>query len=225
MTTVVRTGIDRALDAAFPGTCVACGRDGPALCARCGDALDARLDLPPGVPIGLPADIPEPLLQLEWCAGFRGPVRDALHAIKYRGERRVAEYLGAAVARRWARAGVGGEVVVHVPVHATRRRDRGFDQAEDIARVAAHHLGLPHLAALERIHATVAQFDLDRADRARNVIGAFGVRANDGPRIQGRWIVLIDDVLTTGATLAACATALESAGAAAVSAITVARER
>lgn len=195
------------------------------MCATCGDALDARLDQPPGVPIGLPADIPGPLLQLEWCAGFRGPVRDALHAIKYRGERRVAEPLGAAVARRWAAAGAGGEVLVHVPIHADRRRDRGFDQAECIARVAARELGLPHVAGLERVHATIAQFDLDRTDRARNVAGAFAVRSQDAPRIRDRWVVLVDDVLTTGATLAACASALGTAGAAAVSAVTVARER
>ena len=70
-------------------------------------ALDARLEAPGGVPIGLPADLPAPLLQLEWCAPFAGPVRAALHAIKYGGEQRLAEPLGEAVARRWARVGVG----------------------------------------------------------------------------------------------------------------------
>jgi ComF family protein len=215
----------RVLDLAFPGACVGCGVDGPLLCAPCGRALDARLDLPPGVPIGLPGDIPEPLLQLEWCAGFRGVVRDALHAIKYGGEQRLAGPLGEAVARRWSAAGAGGTTVVHVPVHAARRRGRGYDQAELIARAAAGALRLPHVAALERRRATIAQFDLDRADRARNVDGAFHVRPDAEPAVRDRWIVLVDDVLTTGATLAACATALEAAGALAVSAITVARER
>ena len=225
MIDLVRTAGARAFDLAFPGICVGCGTEGAPLCVRCGASLDARLDEPAGVPIGLPADIPEPLLQIDWCALFKGTVRDALHAIKYAGEQRLAQPLGAAVARRWGRVGVGAEVVVHVPVHAERRRQRGYDQAERIAAVAAQHLRLPHAAALERTRATTAQFDLDRRHRRSNVRGAFGPRAAAEHHIRGRWILLVDDVLTTGATLAASAEALLEGGAAAVSAITVARER
>ena len=223
----LRAGRERALDAAFPGCCVGCGEEGAVLCRACGSAVDARLEASAGVPIGLPGDLPEPLLQLEWCAPFRGVVRDALHAIKYGGETRVAEPLGAGLARRWARVGVGATVVVHVPVHADRARTRGYDQAALIAAVAARHLELPHVAALERVRATIAQFDLDRDARATNVTGAFRVRPDrrDAAAVTGRWALLVDDVTTTGATLAACATALEDAGAMAVSAITVARER
>jgi ComF family protein len=228
MTTVserVRTAAGRALDLAFPAACVGCGREGPPICDRCVGALDARLRTPAGIPIGLPGDIPPPLLQLEWCAPFQGIVRPALHAIKYGGERRVAEPLGAAVARRWARAGVGAEFVTHVPVHAERARQRGYDQAELIARVAARQLGLLFASLLERRRATIAQFDLDRRHRAANVRDAFGVPSGARSSVEGRWILLVDDVVTTGSTLAACAEALEAAGALAVSAITVARER
>ena len=215
------------MDLAFPGVCVGCGREGLPLCAGCARALDARIDEPAGVPIGLPGDIPDSLLQVEWCASFRGTVRAALHAIKYGAEQRVAGPLGQAVARRWARVGVGGDLIVHVPVHAVRRRKRGYDQAELIARSAAQHLGLPHRSVLERHRATAAQFDLDRRDRAANVVGAFHVQQERraSSDIRGRWVVLVDDVLTTGATLSACATALEAAGAMGVSAIAVARER
>ncbi len=219
--------MDRVLDAAFPGRCVGCRREGAPLCTSCGSALDARLSLPAGVPIGLPGDIPAPLLQLEWCTSFRGVVRDALHQLKYAGEQRLAEPLGAAIARRWARVGVGAELVVNVPVHADRARARGYDQAELIARSAARGLTLPFSPCLERRRATTAQFDLDRTTRATNVARAFAVRpptANVASPAE-RWILLIDDVTTTGATLAACAEALLAAGAAAVSAITVARER
>lgn len=226
LATLVRTAAARALDAALPATCVGCRAEGPPICGRCERALDARLASPAGVAIGLPGEIPEPLLQLEWCAPFHGVVRSALHAIKYAGEQRLADPLGRAVARRWAKAGVGAELVTHVPVHADRARQRGYDQAELIARHAADHLRLDHLPLLVRARATIAQFDLDRRDRARNVTGAFAVDPRASPAdIRDRWILLVDDVTTTGATLAACATALMGAGALGVSAITVARER
>ena len=178
--------------------------------------------------MGLPADLPAPLLQLEWCAPFGGPVRAALHDLKYRGERRLAEPLGAAIARRWARVGTGAQVVVPVPVHAERERRRGYDQAALLAAVAARYLGLPLVLALERGRATVAQFELGRDERAANVSGAFRPRRADeraAQAIAGRWVLLVDDVVTTGATLAACGDALTDAGALAVSAIAVARER
>jgi len=234
----IRAITTRVLDAAFPAFCPGCGREGTPVCAACLPALDARLDQPPGVSIGMPFDLPAGLLQSEWCAPFAGVVRHSLHALKYKGERRLAGPLGSAVARRWAHAGAGGDLVVHVPVHATRARRRGFDQAQLIAEVTARDLGLPHGSILERHRETIAQFDLDRRERSTNVRGAFrlagslrgapaGSREATGhpPVLAGRWILLVDDVMTTGATLSACATVLLEAGAIGVSAITVARER
>ncbi len=225
MIDLLRRTAGQALDAALPAACVGCGREGPPLCEACGPVLDRRLDAPAGIPIGLPGDLPAPLLQLDWCAPFSGTVRAALHAIKYEGEQRLAEPLGAAIARRWARIEVGADVVTHVPVHADRARTRGYDQAELIARAAARHLRLPYATLLTRKRATIAQFDLDRGDRAANVAGAFVADPGRGPDLIGRWVLLIDDVVTTGATLAACAEALDRAGALGTSAITVARER
>lgn len=214
----------RALDLALPAACAGCRREGPALCSECVPALDARLDAQRGIPIGLPADIPAPLLQLEWCAPFTGITRRALHALKYDGERRLAPPLGAAIARRWDRAGVAGDAFVPVPASPDRVRERGYDQAALLAAEAGRRLRMPVLAAVERTRATTAQFDLDRAGRASNLGGAFRVVPGRLP-VAGRWLVLVDDVVTTGATLAACAMTLLEAGALAVSAITVARER
>jgi competence protein ComFC len=217
--------IHRALDVALPAVCPGCGEEGAPICDRCRPALHVRRDLAAGTPLGLADGPPDPLVQLEWCAPFSGLVRRALHALKYTGERRLAQPLGEAVAERWRRAGAGGELLVPVPVHAGRRRERGYDQAELIASWAAAGLGTPWLAALERRRATAPQYRLDRRDRAANVGHAFAVRPGSGPSVRGRWVVLVDDVVTTGATLCAGAQALLEAGAMAVSAVTVARER
>src|SRR5664279_2502049 len=136
------------LDLLLPATCAGCGMEGEPLCPRCARPLGRRMDEPPGIPIGLATPLPADIVQLEWCAAFSGPVRAAIHALKYRGERRLAPLLGAAIADRWARVGRGGDLLVPVPVHQSRLRERGFDQADDLARACGHRLGLPVLGAL-----------------------------------------------------------------------------
>lgn len=225
MLTLGRRPVAALLDLALPPACAGCGAEGEPLCRGCRPALDVRLLVPAGTPLGLPDGPPDPLVRLEWCAPFAGVVRQALHALKYAGERRLAQPLGEAVAARWARSGGGGDLLVPVPVHATRRRERGYDQAELIAAAAGRRLGLPMLPAVERVRATTAQYRLDRRHRAANVATAFAVRLGAEARVAGRHVVVVDDVVTTGATLAATASALLAAGALSVSAITVARER
>lgn len=225
MATPLLAPVGRLLDLALPATCPGCGAEGPPICPSCRRALDARLELPAGTPLGLGEGPPYPLLQLEWCAPFTGTLRRALHALKYTGERRLARPLGEAIAARWRNAGAGGDLLVPIPVHASRRRERGYDQAELIAAAAADALPMPWLRALERSRATTAQYHLDRRHRAANVADAFATRPGTRRAIEGRWVVLVDDVVTTGATLCAAAEALLADGALAVSAITVARER
>lgn len=213
------------LDLLLPPVCPGCGREGAPICPACLGPLRRRLLEPAGVPVGLPFELPGGLVQLEWCSAFSGPARAALHALKYDGERRLAPVLGGLLAERWRQAGVRADLVCFVPVHDARRRERGFDQAELLARAAATGLGLPCLPLLRRRASTSAQHALGRGARAANVGGVFEVPATAGAVIARRWILLIDDVVTTGATLAACATALLDAGAEAVAGLTVARER
>ena len=213
------------LDLLLPPRCPGCGIEGAAPCAQCARQLARRLYEPAGVPIGLAAGLPAGLVQLEWCSAFSGPARASLHALKYDGERRLTRPLAGLMAARWRQAAIGGQVLVPVPVHAQRRRERGFDQAELLALEVGRQLGLPCLTALQRSARTVAQHALGRQARAGNVGRAFAVRERHVAAIRGRWIVLVDDIVTTGVTMSACAHALRAAGAVAVSGLALARER
>jgi ComF family protein len=215
----------RLLDLALPPVCAGCGTEGEAICGACRPAVASRVMLPPGTPMGLAEGPPDPLLQLEWCSPFAGSTRRALHALKYGGEQRLAVPLGEVVAARWRRAGAGGDLLVPVPVHEGRRRERGYDQAALIAAAAAARLGVPWHPALTRTRATTAQYHLDRRHRAVNVADAFAVVPGARRAVAGRWVVLVDDVVTTGATLGEAARALLAAGARAVSAVSFARDR
>ena len=175
--------------------------------------------------MGLPSTIPPPLVQIDWCAPFEGLVRTSLHELKYGGERRLAGVLGEALAERWRHAGAGGDLLVPVPIHRERQRQRGYDQAVLLAASAGAALEMSYSACLERTRATTAQYELDRRDRAANVARAFRVKRGMEWSVAGRWCVLVDDVATTGSTLAACGRALLDAGAMAVSAVTVAKEQ
>lgn len=215
----------RLLDLLLPPECPGCGRQDTPLCPDCRRQLARRVDEPAGVPIGLVVRQPVGLAQLEWCAAYNGPARACLHALKYDGELRLVEPLAELMAQRWRQAGIAGEVLVPVPAHAQRRRERGFNQAELLAREVGRRLRLPVLPALERHARTHAQHKLGRAARAGNVSGVFAVPTRLRGHVAGRWLVLVDDIVTTGATLSACARALHSAGALAVSGLSLARER
>ena len=140
----------KVLDLLLPPACPGCGREGTLICAQCRQFMERRLDEPAGVPIGLPSTQPAGVVQLEWCASFNGAARASVHALKYEGELRLVSPLAELMAARWRRAGIGGDVLVPVPVHAERRRQRGFDQAELLARGVGERLGLPVVHALVR---------------------------------------------------------------------------
>jgi ComF family protein len=218
-------GMSALLDLLLPPRCPGCGVEGEVLCDACLEPLERRLDEPPGAPIGLPVRLPANVVQLEWCSAFTGPARAAIHALKYDGERRLVRPLAELLAARWRRAGAGGDVLVPVPVHAARLRERGFDQAVLLARATAPLLRLPVVEAVARQESTQAQHSLGRTERSRNVGHAFACRPDAVAGVRGRWVVLVDDVVTTGSTVAACAAALRKGGAVAVSVLAVARER
>jgi ComF family protein len=149
---------------------------------------------------------------------YEGSLRAILHALKYDGRRTVARGLGAMLREAGADVLCGADAVVPVPLHASRERARGFNQARELSR----RLGLPTIDALRRTRRTAVQADLPAARRHANVRGAFAA-AGPPTSIEGLTLVLVDDVSTTGATLNACALALIAAGAREVRALIAAR--
>ena len=142
-----------------------------------------------------------------WLGDYEGRLGDAVSALKYRRGSRLGKALGRELGRTVADHGWRFAWVVSVPLHPTRVAERGYDQAEHLARAAARELDVPYRQALRRTRATRSQVGLDRNERQRNVQGAFEVR--ESVRYP---VLLVDDVLTTGATTNACIAALRAAG-------------
>ena len=147
-------------------------------------------------------------------------MRSLIHLFKYSGMRPLAPRLSGLLDRALP-IDSRHDLIVPVPLHWRRRWRRGFNQAELLARGIAKHRQIPLLNALRRSKATADQAALTSAGRRRNVVGAFEPRR--GIDIQGKRILLIDDVFTTGATASACARTLKRAGAASVTLLTLAR--
>lgn len=151
---------------------------------------------------------------------YEGPLRTLVHLFKYSGMKPLAKPLAEHLERA-LRVDDAYDVVVPVPLHWRKRWQRGFNQAELLARHLAKRRGLPVMGALRRKRPTAIQASLAMAGRHRNVAGAFALK----PRadVAGKRILLIDDVMTTGATASACAAALKRGGAKSVSLLTLAR--
>jgi ComF family protein len=186
-------------------------------CTGCGRALSPAL--PAGARCSPCRRRPPSFVRLVAPWLYAPPLDAAIRALKYRRLEHLAGDLAALLAAAEPLAGC--DAVVPVPLHWRRRLARGFNQAERIARPLASRLGLPLVAALVRRVPTARQAALDRGGRLRNVAGAFACRR--GAAVSGRRLALVDDVVTTGATLDEGARALLAAGAAAVVAVAVAR--
>lgn len=222
----------RFLDLLFPPRCVGCGRVGAWLCAECLDQIP-RVESPfcarcgDAVAAGdLCARCRVAPLQIERIRAavyFEGVLRKAMHGLKYRGRAVLAEPLGGLMAAYWTQHPMPADLIVPVPLHADRLRERGYNQAALLAREMARRTGLVvNERALVRQRSTASQIKLDARQRKENVRDAFHCSGNS---LAGKHVLLIDDVCTTGATLEACAVALCAGGARGVQALTLARAR
>ncbi len=151
---------------------------------------------------------------------YEDELRELIHLFKYGKIQTLAKPLGKLLSAAFPRD-EAFDLIVPMPMHWLRRWQRGFNQAELLAREIGRRTGTPIRSAVRRVHHKTAQAGLTSASRRANVVGAFRVR---NPRlIENRRILLIDDVMTTGATAAACSRVLKRAGAARVTLLTLAR--
>lgn len=213
----------RLLDLLLPPACSGCGRSaGTLLCGECRATLRVPMDPRDRFVTADAGAIVGERLRLAMAAyAYEGPMRRALAALKYGGASRIAPVLGglAAPALDRLRSISGEAVLVPVPVHAERLAARGYNQAGLLAEALGRPSGLPVRACLARTRATTKQHRLDRGARLRNLRGAFAAVV-PAPAVA----ILVDDIITTTATLEACATVLRDAGCEAVYGLAIARE-
>lgn len=230
------------LDRLFPPVCLACRKaivQHGALCAQCWQKM-AFIERPYCERLGIPfaQDLgSEGLLSPEAIANppayararavarfEEGPTRQLVHRLKFGDRLDLAGPMGAWMARAGTEILVEADALIPIPLHPSRLRKRKFNHSGALAEAVSRHCGVPvRHRILQRIKPTSSQIGLSRSQRALNVQGAFQVKAEDRLAIEGARVVLVDDVLTSGATINAASRALLRAGAAQVEALVFAR--
>ena len=220
------------LDLLFPPRCVGCREMGSLLCARCRDEFE--LVEPPVCPHcgrprtngGLCPLCQRDPLQIDGIrsvAYLDGTLREAIHHFKYNNLQGLAAPLGKLMGDYWEKSPLPAEIVVPVPLHVDRLRERGYNQAALLGQALGKSIGLPVSEnSLVRVRATRPQVDLSAQERKENVRDAF---CCSNAELKDKRVLLVDDVYTTGATLEACSIALRQVGARSVWALTLARAR
>ena len=236
----MRAALRLALDVALPPLCPACRAplgDGVGLCASCWSKLSlieppycARLGIPftydpgPGM-LSMEAIADPPAYDRARAAvRYDAVARALVLSLKYGDRLDLAPMMGQWMARAGRELLEGADALLPVPLHWRRLWARRFNQSAALAKAISGIAGVPVLhGALRRVRATPQQVGLSKTERADNVQGAFRVPAQEKPNVTGRRLVLIDDVLTSGATADTCARALLRAGAAHVDVLVFAR--
>jgi ComF family protein len=208
------------LDFVFPPRCVVCRSQGSWFCAGCRAEMRDRytsLECRHGAPLTVcPRCLPEwtALDGVRVLGEYVVPLKTAIWSLKFSGQRQVAEPLGEMLAAMWRTPPLlPVEGVVAVPMPRQRKRRQGYDHAEELARAVSRRLGVPLLHGIRRTRAAPTQHTLSGQARRENVRDLFACTPRDTARIRGRAILIVDDVMTTGATLNAVAEALRRAGA------------
>lgn len=220
------------LDLLYPKRCVGCGQEGRYFCGGCRAVLpwipspwcsQCGLHLAPGASCSFCSIHELALDGLSSAFLYLSPIREAIIALKYRGLTALSGELAELLVDHVRKRRFDVDVIVPVPLHRSRQRERGYNQSEVIGRGLGRLLGLPvDIKALSRLRSTAPQAQqASRDERLRNIGGAFAAQKEAA---QGQRVLLLDDVCTTGATLNACALALRAGGAQTVWGLTIARE-
>jgi len=222
----VRRIAETAVEAVYVPTCPSCGRRGRWVCEACAAKLIPittpsclRCGVLPPHPCEcafLPADID----RLRSVFSFHGWVRDAIHRLKYNGERARAPMLADQVAHIDDQL-IGIDAIVPVPIHKNRLHTRGFNQTDLLAKRISETYGVPVLRPLERIEDRGSQVGRSSPERWEAVDGVF--ICTDAAAVRGRRLIVLDDVITTGATVSSCAQELIRSGAVLVRGLSIAR--
>lgn len=216
-------------DIVFPRFCVGCGAEGSLICSRCLDSINSKQN-DAGCPLcGGKSNYPglcnrcrrdTDLSAVISLGEFKKELREALHALKYEDVKEVSKVLGDVLAMRCEELDIKPGIIIPIPLGRARARERGYNQSALIAKRLSKKLGWPYLDALVRTRKTKPQTKLNRAQRKENLKGAFISKFNFKKSTSP--VYILDDVITTGATLASASQALKKAGARRISAITVA---
>ncbi len=231
ITGLISKGFWMAMDWIYPPVCASCGEPGFRLCEVCRVKISFIQDN--CCPIcGEPAQTakricescllhPPPYTAMRNLAKYEGVIRDCVHALKYQNNQALGDYFAGDLADLVIKNNWKIDLVVPVPLSLKREVERGYNQASCLAKPLANRVGLRfHPYGLERTRETPSQVGLTGDERRKNVLGAF----NAFPElVTGKSILIVDDVMTTGATLFACVHALKSAGANDVFCLTLGR--
>ena len=219
-----------ALDWLFPPQCVGCGSPGSAWCVNClceVKTLQTRVCPLCGTPqrnVRLCADCRQEEPAFDWVRSwgeYDGVLKKAIHRLKYGNDISLARYFAIPLLRLYSTCDTTADLAAVVPISRQRMRTRGYNQALLIARAFCLIADLPlRPQAIRRLRQTETQVGKNRLERWQNVQDAFEA---DKKLVEGKTVLVIDDVFTTGATLRACAHALKYAGASKVIALTAAR--
>ncbi len=219
-----------AVDLVLPPSCAACGRGGAFLCEPCEASL-SRLQRPYCARCAHPgadrlceacASSPPAFDGIRAVCLFEGAGRQLVHSLKYANFRAVAPDMARLLADLPGSRPAPGEVIVPVPLHPRRERTRGYNQSELLARTVGKRMGLPvRPGIVRRVRNTPPQVSIENYEERRsNIEGSFACPAG----LSGESILLMDDVVTTGSTMSACAAALKAAGARSVWGLAFARQ-
>lgn len=220
------------LDLLFPPKCILCQRFYPELicpdcffqlkpfsgktCSLCGVPMEGEGNFCPQCSHN-PPDYKKAL----FYGLYEGKLEEAILRFKFQDHPHLAEPLGQLMVQRWRQSGIKVDLVTAVPISSRRLKVRGYNQAELLAKVVARGLGIPYRTLLVKRRETREQSKLKREERLKNVIGVFATYGNED--LGGKAVLLVDDVLTTGATASECAKVLQGVGASVVYVLTLAR--